>query len=83
MPFWQGNASFLPSKQLLTSLCVISACSMLIKQLTNDSDSYSQISHSILATKTNITDDQTPNHTGFTKKNISNNLLPLVDFRMS
>lgn len=58
MPLWQGNTSFLPSIQLLTSLCVISACFMLIKQLTNNNESYNQISHLILVTERNITDDQ-------------------------
>ena len=35
---------------------------MLIKQLTNNNESYNQISHLILVTERNITDGQIPNH---------------------
>lgn len=43
------------------------------------------ISHLILATEPNITDDQITNRNVFvlTKKNISNNALQLVDFWIS
>lgn len=45
-------------------------------------DLHAIISHLILATEPNITDDQITNRNVFvlTKKNISNNALQLVDF---